>query len=176
MHLPVATMPFLVPLLCLAGAACSDSRNVMDELPNSSIAGAAREDMPETKIEGTLARPVTIGEDGQRLDACGALGAVQGTGRAATLELRAAPFAEAKRLAVLPEGARVHICTRSIDQRWLGVVVQPTPAPSMVPSGHSDAQAVVDCGISAPIERKRAYDGPCQSGWVSAAFVRLVAS
>ena len=56
-------------LALLALAACSDSKSVMDELPNSSIAGAAREDMPETRIEGTLARPVTIGEDGPRLDA-----------------------------------------------------------------------------------------------------------
>ena len=65
-------------LALLALAACSDSKSVMDELPNSSIAGAAREDMPETRIEGTLAWPVTIGEDGPRLDACGAIGVVRG--------------------------------------------------------------------------------------------------
>ncbi|CAN5233407.1 hypothetical protein BH10PSE12_BH10PSE12_35290 [soil metagenome] len=166
--------PAFILFLCAGG--CSDSRSVMDELPNSSIAGAAREDMPETRIEGALARPVTIGEDGQRLDACGALGAVRGPGTARTLDLRAAPFAEAKPIAALPEGTRVHICTRSIDQRWLGVVVQPAPAPPPeTMASNVSAGSPVDCGVSAPVERKRAYEGPCQSGWVAAAFVQMVA-
>jgi hypothetical protein len=177
-------------LLLMALPACSDSRSVMDELPNSSIAGAEREDMPETRIEGALARPVTIGEDGPRLDACGATGVVRGPGADGTLDLRAAPFAGAQRVAVLAEGSRVHVCTRSIDQRWLGVVVQPA-LPEPAPGPGADNTAVngaangtesaakapqaTDCGVSRPVEAKRAYDGPCESGWVSSAFVRLVA-
>ncbi|HEX7782331.1 MAG TPA: hypothetical protein VF509_05960 [Sphingobium sp.] len=164
-----------VPLLFLAVAACSDSRSVMDELPNSSIAGADREDMPETRMESALARPVTIGEDGPRLDACGAMGVARGPGTDGALDMRAAPFAAARRLAVLAEGRRVHVCTRSIDQRWLGVVVQPVTLQSPADNA-AEAPKAVDCGVSRPVEAKRAYDGPCESGWVSSAFIRLVAN
>jgi len=159
-------------LALLALAACSDSKSVMDELPNSSIAGAAREDMPETRIEGTLARPVTIGEDGPRLDACGAIGVVRGPGENGTLDLRAAPFGAAKRVAILAEGDRVRVCTRSIDQRWLGVVVE--PAARDAAADNTTGPKALDCGVSRPVDGKRAYDGPCQSGWVASAFVRLV--
>ena len=50
----------VVPILALMLlSACSRSSEVADELPNSSLAGAPREAMPETRIEATLARPVT---------------------------------------------------------------------------------------------------------------------
>jgi hypothetical protein len=165
----------LLPLAVLAG--CSDSKSVLEELPNSSIAGAAREDMPETRIEGAIARPVTIGEDGPRLDACGALGVVKAPGGSGALDMRAAPFGEAKLLGTLGAGTRVHVCTRSIDQRWLGVVVEPVPAPPPEDNaaGNVIAPEPVDCGVSSPVEAKRAYAGPCRSGWVSSAFVQLVA-
>ncbi len=156
-------------LLCLPLllAACSDSRDVMDELPNSSIAGAARENVAESRMEAPLARAVTIGEDGPRMDACGAIGRVLGSGRA--LPLRAAPFDDARVLRELAENERLHVCTRSLDQRWLGVVVPPA-----VPAEGKDTIAV-DCEVTSPVDRKQAYAGPCASGWVSSARVRLVA-
>ncbi|MDX3900617.1 MAG: hypothetical protein QHC40_08945 [Sphingobium sp.] len=158
------------PLLCLPLllAACSDSRDVMDELPNSSIAGAARENVAESRMEAPLARPVTIGEDGSRMDACGAIGRVLGSGRA--LPLRAAPFDDARVLRELAEGDRLHVCTRSLDQRWLGVVVPPAVA------ADGKGADAVDCEVTSPVDRKQAYAGPCASGWVSSARVRLVAS
>ena len=57
-------------------AACSDSREVLDELPNSSLAGAPRADVSESRMDAPVARAVTIGEDGPRLDACGGMGQV----------------------------------------------------------------------------------------------------
>lgn len=158
---------FLCLILLLTG--CSDSRDVLDELPNSSLAGAPREDVPESRMEAPLSRPVTIGEDGPRLDACGALGQVARTGQEG-LSLRAAPFADARELARLTEGARVHVCTRSHDQKWLGVVVVPTA----VEGADTDAQTG-DCGVTSPVESRRPYAGPCASGWVSSGFVRLIA-
>ncbi|WP_336959345.1 hypothetical protein [Sphingobium aquiterrae] len=181
-------------------AACSDSRDVMDELPNSSLAGAPREDVPESRMEAPLARPVTIGEDGPRLDACGALGVVRRIGKGA-LALRAAPFSDARSLAELPEGARLHVCTRSLDQKWLGVVVAQDVDAAQAPAigneafgndaigkngtgkdstGAADAVSaapvpVIDCGVSSPVESRRPYRGPCRSGWVSSAYVALVA-
>lgn len=154
-------------LLCLAllVAGCSDSRDVMDELPNSSLAGAAREDVPESRMEAPLARAVTIGEDGSRLDACSGMGMVVQAG-AQGLALRAAPFADARATAQLTNGARLHLCTRSLDQRWIGVVVVPPV---------EEGSAPIDCGLSSPVDRKQAYAGPCASGWVASAYVRLIA-
>jgi hypothetical protein len=159
--------------LLLMLAACSDSRDVMDELPNSSLAGSARENMSESRMDAPIARPVTIGEDGPRLDACGALGVVGRLGAGQALDLRAAPFADARSLARLSQGARLHICTRSLDQKWLGVVMPPE---TLVGSGDNQtAPAPVDCGVSSPVDRKQAYDGPCTSGWVSSAQVQFIA-
>ncbi|MBU0774342.1 MAG: hypothetical protein KKH54_03940 [Alphaproteobacteria bacterium] len=148
-------------------AACSDSREVLDELPNSSLAGAPRADVSESRMDAPVARAVTIGEDGPRLDACGGMGQVLRTG-AGGQPLRAAPFGDAKVLATLNEGGRAYICTRSLDQKWLGVVLAPPPA------ADNGAQAP-DCGVSSPVDRKQPYDGPCVSGWVASAYVRLIA-
>lgn len=150
--------------LLLLLAACSDQREIPDELPNSSLAGAARDDVPESRMDAPVARPVTIGEDGPRLAACGGLGQVVQAG-ANGLPVRAAPFADAREVARLAEGSRAHVCTRSIDQRWLGVVVVPVPEEGKLPA---------DCGTRSPVERRQPYDGPCLSGWVSSSFVRLI--
>ncbi|GLV28890.1 hypothetical protein TomTYG75_14110 [Sphingobium sp. TomTYG75] len=152
-------MRAIIPLFLMLGA-CSDSSDVLEQLPNSSIAGAPRDDMPETRLEAKITRPVIIGEDGPRLDACAAMGQAVRVG-AQGLAIRAAPFAEAQEVGRLAEGARALVCTRSLDQKWLGVVVVP--------------QAPTDCGLSEPVDRKQAYAGPCLSGWVSSASIRLVA-
>lgn len=154
----------LASLLLLAG--CSKGSDVMEELPNSSLAGAPRENMSESRMDAPLARPVTIGEDGPRLDACGSMGQVNRVGIHG-LVLRAAPFSDAKDMGRLGDGQRAYVCTRSIDQKWLGVVVVP-PAPDV-------GATPLDCGLSDPVDRKQPYDGPCQSGWVLSAYVRLVA-
>lgn len=162
-------MRAVLPLLLLLSA-CSDSSDVLDQLPNSSIAGAPREDVPETRLEASLTRPVTIGEDGPRLDACGAMGQVFRVG-ARGLALRAAPFADARENARLAEGQRLHVCTRSLDQKWLGVVV-----PSQTEAGlQNGTAAAADCGVTDPVDRKQSYEGPCPSGWVSSASIRLIA-
>ncbi|MFB0874646.1 MULTISPECIES: hypothetical protein [unclassified Sphingobium] len=155
----------LIPLLLLS--ACSRTSDIYEELPNSSLAGAPRDDVPESRMDAPVARPVTIGEDGPRLDACGAMGQVTRAGTGG-LSVRAAPFADAKELARLAEGQRAWICTRSLDQKWLGVVVQPAPAAD-------DAAQAPDCGVTSPVDRRQPYAGPCPSGWVSSAYVRLIA-
>ena len=107
--------------------------------------------------------PVRIGEGGPRFAACGAAGQVVNLSPAgvASLTVRAAPFAEAASVAQLGNGARLVVCTRSMDQRWLGVVLPPADTPG-------DA-----CGVDAPVASPRGYAGPCGSGWVESAFVRL---
>jgi len=162
-------MRSLISLFLLLSA-CSDSSDVLEELPNSSIAGAPRDSVPETRLESRLTRPVTIGEDGSRLDACGGLGQVVRAG-ARGLAVRAAPFDEAQETGRMAEGSRAFICTRSLDQKWLGVVIPPA-----VPAQTAEnAAGPEDCGVSSPVDRKQPYDGPCESGWVSSAFIRLIA-
>lgn len=153
--------------LMLLVAACSKSNDVYEELPNSSMAGAARSEMTESRMESTLVRPVTIGEDGPRLDACGGIGRVTRAGTAG-LPVRAAPFADAREIARMPDSRHAFICTRSLDQKWLGIVIPSQPAAD-------NAVQPVDCGVSGPVDRKQTYDGPCVSGWVASAYVQQVA-
>ncbi|MET0248290.1 MAG: hypothetical protein ABW164_01025 [Sphingobium sp.] len=153
-------MRILLPLL-LALPACSKGESMLEDLPNSSLAGAQRDDPSESRMEASESRAVTIGEDGPRLDACGTMGQVVRVGTRG-LAVRAAPFASAPVTVQLAEASRMHVCTRSIDQKWLGIVVP----------GEGEA---ADCGVSEPVDRKQPYDGPCRSGWVSSASVRLIA-
>lgn len=154
------------PLLLLLSA-CSQSNDVLDELPNSSLAGAPREAVTETRMDAAQARAVTIGEDGPRFAACAGRGQVIGVG-ANGLAVRAAPFADAPETTRLAGGERPFVCARSIDQKWLGVVIPPTADIA------DNGAAPVDCGVSDPADTRRAYAGPCASGWVSSAAIRLV--
>lgn len=156
-------------MLLLALSACSKGDKISQTPPDNGFADAPRRDMPEARLESGLSRPVTIGEDGPRLDACGALGQVTRPGGAG-LAVRAAPFDDAREIARLAEGDRAFVCTRSLDQKWLGVIVPPAPAPAA-----DNAAEPVDCGVSSPVERQVAYDGPCVSGWVASAYIRLIA-
>ncbi|MEC3912894.1 hypothetical protein U5A82_21195 [Sphingobium sp. CR2-8] len=160
------TVPALLLSSLLLLSACSKSNDVYEELPNSSLAGAPRADVPETRMDAPIARPVIIGEDGARLDACGGLGQVARAGPGG-LALRAAPFDDAKAIARLAEGQRTWLCTRSIDQKWLGVVVPPARIVG-------EAAESVDCGVASPVERKQPYAGPCVSGWVASAYIRSI--
>jgi hypothetical protein len=160
-------------ILCLALAACSKGNDVLEELPNSSIAGAPRQDVPETRMEAGQMRPVTVGEDGARLDACGAMGQASRVG-AKGLTILAAPFADASEVGRMGEGDRAYVCTRSLDQKWFGVVVLPAAA-RQADNAIGNVAEPTDCGVREPVERKHAYDGPCLSGWVSSASIRLIA-
>lgn len=148
-------MKFAYPALCLLLVSCSDSRG----LGNDAVVN----DTSEAMTPGT--RPVRIGEGGAGFDACAYVGRVTNISPAGEtyLPLRAAPFLEADELLRLPNGARLFVCTRSIDQRWQGVVVPPADAPD------------TDCGVAAPVASARDYAGPCRSGWVASSFVRLIA-
>ncbi|HEX8450284.1 MAG TPA: hypothetical protein VF652_11900, partial [Allosphingosinicella sp.] len=51
----------------------------------------------------------------------------------------------------------------SLDQKWFGIVFD---------EGGALAER---CGVSEPVTRRRDYDGPCRSGWVQSAFVKVIA-
>lgn len=107
-------------------------------------------------------QPVRVGEGGPAFRACASVGEIVNLSPAGEtyLPVRAAPFAEADEVTRLNDGARVFLCTRSLDQRWQGVVVPPADSPG------------ADCGVTASFASARAYPGPCKSGWVLSGFVR----
>ena len=107
--------------------------------------------------------PVRVGEMGASFDACNAAGTTRNLGADAGLQVKAAPFDAAADKGMVPAGARFFICDRSHDQRWLGVVYNE--------AGTLDAA----CGVSSPVTSGRDYAGPCRSGWVASAFVKLIA-
>lgn len=150
----------ILPLLLIL-AACQQGRDVADDIGNSGQAGDPRPTLPrQSEPLDPGAQPVRIGEGGPGFNACLGTGRVVNT---ASLDVRQAPFSEASRIDGIAPDTNVAICSRSLDQRWLGVVYHPVDQPDL------------DCGVSGPVERRRGYDGPCKSGWVSSAFVRLVA-
>lgn len=180
----------LLALITLAG--CADPEPTQKRAPGGELAQErVRSDEPSP-----TARPVKIGEGGTRFAACQGRGRV-GNLRGGTLAVRDAPFDSAKQVGALNQDAHVFICTRSLDQQWLGVVVgtedgmaPPASAPATPQAETAAADPVetaatdpvevaevpsVDCGVTAPVRAKRAYDGPCLSGWVENTFVAAVA-
>ena len=108
--------------------------------------------------------PVRIGEFGPNFGACGLAGTTRRADPASdSIEVRAAPYDSAAQIGTIPAGARFFICSRSLDQRWLGIVYE--EAGSLSPA----------CGVSQPVASRRVYQGPCRSGWVAAAFVKQIA-
>ncbi|MBK5265645.1 MAG: hypothetical protein JJE34_10505 [Alphaproteobacteria bacterium] len=148
----------------LLTTACSDSNNVKNEDAEiNRDVDLASESVPNDRPGSTMNYPVPIGEDGPRFDACGGVGRVRGSGGDDGLEVMAAPFDDTQMIGRIASGHNLFICTRSIDQKWFGVVYA------------GEGQEAGDCGVSSPIRNRRNYAGPCKSGWVSSAFVRLVA-
>lgn len=106
--------------------------------------------------------PVRVGELGPSFAACNARGAVRERASAEAVPVRAAPFEVNEEIDYLAAGAQFFICSRTQDQRWLGIVYD------------SGGEAAERCGVSAPIPSRRNYGGPCAAGWVPSARVRLV--
>ena len=106
---------------------------------------------------------VRVGDLGPNFDACSSIGTARRIEAGAGLTLRAGPFDYAEQTGTIPPSARFFVCTRSLDQKWLGIVL------------HESGQPNPTCGVSEPVTQRRAYDGPCRSGWVASAGVRLVA-
>jgi len=116
---------------------------------------------PASVDPGTV--PVRIGELGPSFNACNAAGTSRTLPAGGQLTVRAAPFDVARETGAIPAEARFFICSRSHDQRWLGVVYA------------GDGALDPACGVSRPVTSRRAYDGTCRSGWVPSAFVKQIA-
>ncbi|HEX8480765.1 MAG TPA: hypothetical protein VF650_02545 [Allosphingosinicella sp.] len=144
-------------LLCLLLSACGDPAVVADRTAEQSPAAA------DPGIRTPQSRPVRIGEHGANFRACSSTGTTRGLKTGEALPVRSAPFENAAVTGSVAFGARVFICGRSLDQKWFGIVFD---------EGGSLAER---CGVSEPVARRRDYEGPCRSGWVQSAFVKLIA-
>ena len=150
----------LLSLLTLAG--CGEA------VDDNHFADDVREERPVSGPVTSEAVPVRIGELGPSFPACNATGVTRNLRPGETLPVRAAPFDTAPETEQVPADARFAICSRSHDQKWFGIVFDEA-GPGQWGTGQ-------DCGVSAPVASRRAYEGPCRSGWVSSPFVKLVAA
>jgi hypothetical protein len=146
-------------LLTLTLAGCGEA------VKDDHFAKDVRAERTEPAAARTDAVPVRIGELGPNFNACNAAGTARNADAAAgdRLQVRAAPFETAAETGAVPAGARFFICSRSHDQRWLGIVYEEAGALSPA------------CGVSRPVSGRRGYEGPCRSGWVSSVFVKQIA-
>ncbi|HEX6376257.1 MAG TPA: hypothetical protein VFZ91_11115 [Allosphingosinicella sp.] len=143
-------------LLGLALASCGEP---------AKIANRAADDAGNSSADTVTAaaQPVRIGELGPNFSACSAAGTTRKLKAGEALPVRWAPFENAREIGSVAAGARFFICTRSLDQKWFGIVFD---------EGGTLAE---NCGVSEPVTRRRDYDGPCRSGWVQSAFVKVIA-
>lgn len=156
-HIKAMRRAFPWSLLLLAG--CGEG------VKDDHFANDVQAERVESAPVQTESAPVRVGELGPNFDACAAAGTTRHLDVAAgdKLPVRAAPFDTAAEAGAVAAGARFFVCTRSHDQRWLGIVYDESGALSP------------GCGVSRPLNARRAYEGPCRSGWVSSAFVKLIA-
>ncbi|HET9639169.1 MAG TPA: hypothetical protein VFP12_08170 [Allosphingosinicella sp.] len=143
-------------LLCLALSGCGEPATVADRTARDNEVVADAAVTPES-------RPVRIGEYGANFQACGQAGTTRNLKAGESLPVRSSPFENAGETGSVVSGNRFFICSRSLDQKWFGIVFD---------EGGTLAER---CGVSEPVTRRRDYDGPCRSGWVQSAFVKAVA-
>ncbi|HYJ83998.1 MAG TPA: hypothetical protein VEW26_14290 [Allosphingosinicella sp.] len=147
----------LILLLCLGVAACGEPATVADRAAQDNEAPA------DEAVVKPGSRPVRIGELGANFQACGAAGTTRNLKPGEALPVSSAPFDNAGETGRVASRARFFICTRSLDQKWFGIVFD------------EDGALAERCGVSEPVTRRRDYDGPCGSGWVQSAFVKVIA-
>ena len=148
--------PALLLMLCVAIAGCSKPIREDPDEPSPVIE-------PIDRTANVSERPVRIGFDGPRFDACAAFGMVTNIGSAedARLTVRSAPAGTAEEVDALPAGAGVAMCQRVGG--WVGIVYAPEGIDS------------AGCGTGSPVATVRDYEGPCRSGWVRDDYLKLIA-
>ena len=111
-------------------------------------------------------RAVRIGTEGPREYACKAVAVVANLAQTGVdndfLSVRQAPTTRGTQIDKLGTGHPVILCDQNESGSWLGVVYQNDG----LPPGDR-------CGVIAPVASARAYDGPCQSGWVYSRYIEV---
>ena len=107
--------------------------------------------------------PVRVGAQSE-LNACTSIG----HGKAA-LTVRAAPSASARATAKLDSTHLVWICEQRGGAKWYGIVY------GAAALSHEENGIPPACGVSEPLNKPKAYRGPCNSGWIPSAAVEMIA-
>lgn len=109
-----------------------------------------------------LKRPVNYGADPE-MDACGSLAEVYNLsdGPDGFLAVKEGPNLKATRLDKILKGQKLWVCEVSQNGQWFGIVYPSTPTQ--------------ECGVTSAIPKKKAYTGPCKSGWVSKKYINIIA-
>ena len=146
---------FLPLTLVLALAACGQP------VPKGNGAAETSAAPPDTVTPEPA--PVAIGELGPTLNACAAAGTTRHVDAGGRLPVRSAPFDNAAETGGVSAGGQFFVCARSLDQKWFGIVYD------------EGGSLAARCGVAEPVAARRVYTGPCRSGWVSSALVKLTA-
>jgi hypothetical protein len=151
----------LLPSLVLLLAGCGERSPNAGGVEGSTTPPYVRE-QTDNSLLSRLETPVRVGELGPSFAACNGRGATRDRGAPGPVAVRAAPYESAGEIDRLAPGSDFFICARSQDEHWFGIVYDE--------GGHATER----CGVGGPIAARRDYPGPCASGWVSSARVRLV--
>lgn len=106
--------------------------------------------------------PVNYGGD-EISDACSTAAQVVNlsNGPDGFLAVKDSPNIKAKRIDKILNGQSLWICEDSADGLWFGIVYT--------------SKENLDCAVSSSIKERKAYKGPCKSGWVSKKYVKVLA-
>ncbi|HEX2763366.1 MAG TPA: hypothetical protein VHM92_05905 [Allosphingosinicella sp.] len=132
-----------------------------DPLPVGNSATPEENPAEDAVKPGRVA--VRIGELGPNFAACSAAGTTRNLRPGESLPVRPAPFENAEQQSAVPANASFFVCTRTLDQKWFGIVYE------------EQGDLAERCGVSEPVTRRRDYEGPCRAGWVQSAFVKVIA-
>jgi hypothetical protein len=146
----------LAPACALGLAACGTQMPDGNGSADQNLANASDTLTPEPI-------PVRVGELGPSFQACSADGTTHHLEAGESLPVRSAPFDNAPQTGAVPTDARFFVCNRSLDEKWFGIVYDKSG--TLAPA----------CGVSEPADTHHDYAGPCQSGWVESAYVKLIA-
>jgi hypothetical protein len=147
----------LAVLLLVSG--CGD-RVPRDQAGGGSTTPPIDRGADDPTVLGNVVQPVRVGELGPSFAACAARGETRA--RAVPVPVRAGPFEAGETIDRLGEGAEFFICSRTLDQRWFGIVYD------------EGGRASTRCGVDRPSTQRRPYQGPCVAGWVPSEMTALV--
>jgi hypothetical protein len=149
--------PALLALLPILAAGCE--RSAEQQGGRGSTTPTYQRDEVKPLDRGD--EPVRIGELGPNFPACYAMARLRERVVTEAVPVRSSPSEQGRETARMPLDRQFFICTRSHDQRWFAIVWDPATGASP------------QCGVSRPLTSRREYGGPCESGWIPSALVRL---
>ena len=136
--------------------------------PGDSATTAAAATTPVVEAPEPQRVAVYVESPDEGIDTCSG-GIVKGDTTLAVrerVEVRAGPNMEHPAVDSLPAGAAFFACDHDRSGAWIGIVYRHDDDP---------ADGTAGCGVSSPVEERRAYAGPCRAGWIPAAQGEIVA-